>query len=370
MYRYSKYIIRQLSHSTLLTAVSLTSIVWLTQALRLMDFIVAQGVGLDMFLLLTLLVLPSLLTMVLPVALFCAVLFVYQKLKSDSELVIMEAAGLSLWRLSRPALIVAAAVTLIGYAVSFYVMPAAYAKFREMQTFLRNNYVSVLLEEGVFNVPVDGLTVYVRRRDSGGRFHGILVHDNREAEMSITMMAEEGQLVSTPQGQRFLLTNGNRQEVRQGRLSLLYFDSYTLDLSFYTQGTGQRQRDPREMSAAELLQREGLADAEIMRRQGELHQRLLWPALALTMTLVGLGVLLPGEFNRRGNARRVVLAVLLVALIAFAAIGLRNLMGRHMLYLAAAYANALIPALIGAYVLSDRASRTTEGAMPALAGGS
>lgn len=353
MYGYSKYIARQLVHSTLLTALSLTSIVWLTQALRLMDFIVNQGVGLEVFLLLTILLMPSLLMMILPVGLFCAVLFVYQRLKSDSELVVMEAAGISLWRLSRPALMVAAGVAFFGYLVSFYLMPVCYAKFRDMQTYLRNNYVSVLLQEGVFSSPVDGLTVFVHTRDSGGNFRGILVHDSREKGMSVTMMAEEGRMVSTPTGPRFYLTNGNRQEMRHGQLSLLNFDSYTLDMSLYSKTEGQRTIDTREMFLPDLLQREGLSEEEIAKRSTELHQRILWPAYAFTMTLVGLAILLSGEFTRRGNARKITLACLSVAGLTFIAIGLTNLSDTRPIYLVLAYANVLVPALIAAHVLRE-----------------
>src|SRR5690606_17282305 len=129
-----------------------------------------------------------------------------------SELVVMQAAGLSRWRLSLPALQVAALVALIGYLVAFYLQPVSYRQFREMQAYLRNNYVSILLQEGVFSNPVDGLTVFIRDRDEDNILHGILVHDNRQPEGSITMMAEEGRLVETTQGPRFLLENGNRQE--------------------------------------------------------------------------------------------------------------------------------------------------------------
>src|SRR5579872_3796446 len=219
MYRYSNYIARHLVHSTLLITFSLTSIVWLTQALRFIDFIVNQGVSIVIFLKLTALLIPSLVLMILPPALFCAVLFVYNKLKSDSELVVMQAAGLSRWRLSIPAVQVAALVTLIGYVIAFYLMPVSYGRFRDMQAYLRNNYASILLEEGVFNNPVEGLTVFVRERDADGILHGILVHDNRVPEEAITMMAEVGKLVDTPQGPRFLLQNGNRQEMRNGKIS-------------------------------------------------------------------------------------------------------------------------------------------------------
>ncbi len=354
---YTRYIMRQLLHSAGLVTLSLTSIVWLTQALRLMDVIVNQGVSLNIFLLLTLLMLPSLLLMILPVALFCAVMFTYYKLRQDSELIVLQSAGISRWRLARGALTVASGAMVLGYVIGFYLMPTTFTEFRNMQNFIRNNYASVMLQEGVFNTPIEGLTVFVRTRDADDMFHGILVHDSRQAGASVTMMAESGKLVQTHQGQRFLLTHGNRQEMREGKLSLLYFDSYGLDLSFYATAMAQRNTDVRELFFPALIRTEGLTASEIGDRRQELHQRLTWPLYAMTFTLVALAALVAGEYNRRGNTRRLVTAVLAVTAIAFSAVGLRNLVGTNAWFTFFAYLNVFIPAAIAAAIISDRLPR-------------
>lgn len=68
LYRYQRYIARNLTHSLLLITVSLTGIIWLTQALRFLDFIIDQGMQVSVFLELTSMLLPSLFMMVLPAA--------------------------------------------------------------------------------------------------------------------------------------------------------------------------------------------------------------------------------------------------------------------------------------------------------------
>lgn len=354
MYRYSNYIARHLIHSTLLITFSLTSIVWLTQALRFIDFIVNQGVSIMIFLRLTLLLIPSLVLMILPPALFCSVLFVYNKLKTDSELIVMQAAGLSKWRLAMPALQVAAGVTLLGYAIALYIQPVSYGKFRDMQSYLRNNYASILLQEGVFNSPVEGLTVFIRERDRNGTLHGILVHDNRDLKTSVTMMAEEGRLVETAQGPRFLLMSGNRQEMNNGKLSLLNFENYTMDISLYTQSMKDRPTDTQEMYLHQLLTYDDkITPTENLKRFAEGHQRIIWPVYALCLTLVGLSVLLSGEFNRRGQWKRITLAVILGTVVMFAAVGLRGMMATYPLMILVAYFNVLLPMVVAWWVLGD-----------------
>ncbi|MDE3016988.1 MAG: LPS export ABC transporter permease LptF [Pseudomonadota bacterium] len=355
MYRYSNYIARHLVHSMLLITFSLTSIVWLTQALRFIDFIVNQGVSISVFLRLTLLLIPSLLLMILPPALFCSVLFVYNKLKIESELVVMQAAGLSKWRLAWPALQVAIGVTLIAYSVALYLLPVSYGRFRDMQNFLRNNYVSILLQDGVFSNPVDGLTIFIRERDKDGTLHGILVHDNRNPQAPVTMMAEEGHLVETPQGPRFLLKNGNRQEMRNGSISFLYFDSYTLDISLYAQAMKNRPVDTQEMFLPQLLAyNDDQTPADNQKRIAEGHQRIIWPAYSLMLTLIALAVLLSGQFNRRGHWQRVALAVGIGTAVLFCAVGLRGMTASEPAMVPVAYFNLLLPGGAALWVLLDR----------------
>jgi lipopolysaccharide export system permease protein len=370
MYQYSKYIARHLVHSMLLITFSLTSIVWLTQALRFIDFIVNQGVSIMIFLQLTILLIPSLLLMILPPALYCAVLFVYNKLKMDSELIVMQAAGLSKWRLGMPAIQVAAFVTLLGYFIALYLLPVSYTRFKDMQSFLRNNYVSILLQEGVFSTPVNGLTVFIRERDRDGILHGILVHDNRAAEAPVTMMAEEAKLVETPQGPRFLLLNGNRQEMRDGKLSFLTFDNYTMDISLYTQQIRTRPPDALELFVTQLLRHDDkLTPQENQKRFAEGQQRLIWPAYSLTLTLVALAILLSGQFNRRGHWQRIALAVVCCMAILFTAVGLRGLMAVNPSVIILAYLNLLVPAGISFWVLADRNTRMEMPLFPANAKG-
>lgn len=356
MYRYNKYIIRHLVHSMLLITFSLTSIVWLTQALRFVEFIVNQGVSITVFVHLTLLLVPSLLMMILPPAIFCSVLFTYNKLTTDSELVVMQAMGLSRWHLARPALIVSAATMLITYSISMYFQPLSYKKFKDMQSALRDNYVSLQVQEGVFSNPVEGLTVFVRERDASGKLHGILVHDNRQPNKSITMMAESGRLVETPQGPRFLLEHGNRQEMSNGRLSFLNFESYTLDISFYTSAANTRRIDVQELFLPELLgygDESKLTPAEIMKRRAEAHQRIVWPGYVVSLTLLALAMLLSGQFNRRGQWQRITSAVLAATLLLFCAVGIRGEMSVQPLMVPVAYTVMLLTAFIASWVISD-----------------
>lgn len=357
MYRYNVYIMKHLTSSAALVTVSLTSIIWLTQALRFIDFIVHRGISFLNFLELTLLLIPSLMLFILPFALLCAVIFVYYRLMMDSELLVLSGAGLSRMQLAAPALNVSLGMTGLCYMISLYLLPLSYHEFKDMQVHMRDNYATLLLQEDVFNNPVDGLTVYIHDRNAEGVMRGLIVHDSRdESKPPITMMAEEGKLEETPQGPRFLLLKGNRQQVDKGRLSFLDFEQYTLDLSFYNGGGVNRARQPEEMFINELLfPDKDAADPDRLRAEG--HNRLTWPLFPLGISLFCVAVLLKGELNRRGQWQRVTAIVVICSVSISASVGLLNLAGKQPWMISLMYAN--IAALCGAglWMLTEHAPR-------------
>ncbi len=362
-YQYNLYIMKHLAMPTLLITASLTSIIWLIQALRFIDFIVNRGLSIGDFIYITSLLFPSLLMLLVPIALFIAVLFTYNKLTTDSELVVLKAAGLSRWQLAIPAIWVGVVATAFCYFLSLYLLPVSNRQFNDMRTFLRDNYTSVLLQEEVFNHPVTGLTVFVRKRDSEGNLEGILVHDARFSENPVTMMAEEGQLVQTPAGPRFYLVKGLRQEMRNGRLSWLNFDSYTLDISFYTGTLNERERDPDEKFLGELFdQNADTKQSPQLKAEG--HQRIAWPLYNVALSMLAVAMLLSGEYNRRGQWKRIILTGAMGAGAVLLAISLRNMIVKQPELTPSIYVLLAIVMLSSAVVLSTHRSGRSSKPMP------
>ena len=324
-----RYIFRQLVWWTIIVAVSLTCIVWLTQSLRFVEMIVNTGLSVTTFVTFTLLLLPSFLSLIGPIAVFAAVMFTYTKMLNDSEIVILRATGMSPLKIGRPALLLATLVMLLGYLNSIYLMPASFREFKDLQREFRSELSSLFLQEGVFNPVVDGITVFIRERSESGQLYGIIIHDERIPEKPVTMMAEQGAIVSSDKGPRVLMVNGNRQEVREddGRLSLLYFDRYTFDLSALNKTEIDLWREPRERFLHELFfspeEASKIYNYRELRMEG--ISRLSSPLLYLAFTAIGLALLLGGDFNRRGQFLRILTAVCCVTAIQVVVLSMKNL---------------------------------------------
>lgn len=355
----SRYILRQLFEATVFITIVLACTIWLTQSLRFVELIINRGLSLGAFLYLTSLLLPSFLIIILPVALACAVLYVYNKLIIDSELVVLRSAGLNQWRLAEPALIMGVAVSIVCYSLSLYFLPASFRQFKDLESSIRNDYSAVFLREGMFNTVSEGFTVYIRARNSSGELLGILVHDSRVPNRPVTMMAERGAILATEDGPRVLLVEGNRQEVERqtGKLSLLYFDRYTVDLSQLTKSNENRWREPPERFLHELFYPD-LSDSNNQHYQKNLraegHQRLVAPLYPIVYALIAVAAMLSGQFDRRGQTRRIAIAVGIVAIAQTAQIGLSNLSVKLPPAIFVMYLSPLAFAAAATYVLTRR----------------
>ncbi len=329
MRQYERYILLNLLWPTVLVAASLTALVWLMQSLRFLDFMLNRGLGLGDFFYLTGLMLPNLLLMLLPVSVAIACIYVYNKLTTESELIVLSAVGVSRWQLAKPAIFLGGACLLVCYALALYVMPISNKHFRDIRTFFRDKYASVLLEEEVFNNPMDGVTVFIRERDSGNNLSGILLHDSRNPKQTLTMLADHGRVEQTPSGPRFYLQHGMRQTLEKGRVSWLAFDNYAVDLAFYSTNDA-RERDPDELGIHELFSPPaGTSAKDAKAYRAEAHQRLTWPAFALALPLLALSILFSSEFNRRGQMRRIVIAGATLAGLILLYFALRSMAGKH-----------------------------------------
>src|SRR6266550_7460285 len=221
-----RYILRQCLSVTLFVTAALSAAVWLAQSLRLVDLIVNRGLAAEVFLYLAMLILPRFIDIVLPIGAFIAVLFVFNKLTSESELVVMRASGLSPLALAKPVMILAG-IGFVGLmSLSAYFLPASNREFKDLQFEIRNRFVSALLQEGAFTTISDKLTIYIGGRNQRGEVIGLLINDDRDPQQPVTILAEQGAFANSAEASRIIMVNGSRQRFdrQTGKLSVLTFE--------------------------------------------------------------------------------------------------------------------------------------------------
>jgi lipopolysaccharide export system permease protein len=354
MDRLTLYLFRQLALAGIMIVAALSAVIWLTQSLRFIDWIVNRGLPISNFVWIAILMLPTFLAVILPIALFAATVFTYQKLQADSEITVMRAVGVSQFQLVLPALMIALLGVALSYAINLYLLPASYREFKALQSEIRSAHSSVLLQEGVFTEIDESVTVFVERQQGVGSVSGILVQDARNPEKPVTIIADKGAIITTATGPRIVMANGNRQELDRatGRISFLFFERYAIDVERRLAADQQRDLSATERYLDELWDpgptvSDRVRDA--LRAEG--HQRVASPLNVLGFVAIALAALLAGDFSRRAPTKRILLAVVAVASVQAIGIGAMNLAGRTPALIPLMYLNAVAPSLMAFWLL-------------------
>jgi lipopolysaccharide export system permease protein len=360
-----RYLMRSLLLATLIVVAVLSLAIWLTQSIRVLELTIDGGAPLRVFLMLLVLALPQFLIVILPVTMLLVIVFVYNRMIMDNELVVMRSLGLGPWGLARPALLLAGATSVLCFAMTLWAAPAANRESRDLVQLMRSAYSSLLLREGVFNAVGGGVTVFVQARNAAGELAGILIQDDSTPDKPATVLAERGQILSTEGVPRFIVFNGTRQEMdpETGRMSVLEFDRYTFEISALERTVGERFLKPDERRTGELWALDPtLTDPRLKANlRAEAHIRLTTPLLALGFGFLALGTVLSGPFDRRGQFRRIATALGLGLVLQSAALGAAGLARLGGAGIPLLYAAPLGAIALGAFLL-NRATPQRQGA--------
>jgi len=365
MKTFDLYLFKSLAIATAFIAVVLTLIIFLTQSLRFLEIVMNAGSSGNTFWILTCLALPRFFEVILPISLMTATLFVYNKLTLDSELIAIRGMGKSPFELGKAAIIMGLIMTLILWGITMWGAPISLSKMQQMRQELKAEFSNFMFKESVFNPAGKGLTVYISEKLNNGELLGLMIHDTRDpAKLPSTVLAKRGIIVSTPDGHQVIVFNGSRQEYnpKSDTLQKLDFDRYTIDLP-ENKAVGKRWAEPDERTINQLLSpdRRNTRDLENMREFNvEIHRRFTSPLLALGFPLIALISLLLGSVDRRGQAKRIGIALVTVILIQGLFLTSYNLARNSDFGLVLMYVLSFTPIGLGLFFLNSRSEKTRQ----------
>jgi lipopolysaccharide export system permease protein len=323
--RLDRYILKIAAVAAIVLLVGLTSVIWVTQALREVDLITGKGQTVLIFFTVTLLSLPALVAGIAPVALFMATLYTLNRLNSDSELIVMNAAGVAPHRLTRPFVVLTVLVCAIVSWMTLSVMPAGFRVLRDLITLIRADFVANVVKEGQFVQLDSGVTFHYREK-VGDALVGIFMQDRRDPKQPSIYVAERGRSVEVEGNNFLMLENGTIQrENRQDTTSIITFQRYALNLSALSGdpvgGAGEGSGDkvvykPRERTTWALWNQdksESYYQLQEGRFRAELHNRLSAPLYPIAFMLIAFAAIGEARTTRQGRAIAIQSAILIVS---------------------------------------------------------
>lgn len=314
-----RYLLRQLLGPTLLATAALTSVVLLSESLSALNLIVNQRQSAGVFLKVTLLAMPQLINMVLPIAVFVAALVALNRLHTEQEIVVCFAGGMSRWRVIQPAMRLAATIAVFALFLNLFVQPAAARAMREELFQVRTDLASTLVREGEFTEPAPGLTVYAQTVDAQGDFRNLFIHQTKSDGSSTTYMADRGRLAKRLGRPVLILRNGSTQEFSpKGVLNYLTFSEYAFDLAALASGDELVHYKPSDRYLHELFFPDLKQDWERKNRLGLLAEgnaRLATPLYNIAFMAMALSAIIGGGFSRLGYGRRIAITAAAAAVV-------------------------------------------------------
>lgn len=311
------YIVRTTFGAFALVLVSLTSLIWVTQALREIDIMTSQGQTILVFLGVTSLAIPTLLLLIAPIAVALAAGHVLNKLANDSEIIVMNAAGLPPGRLLRPFLLVGLIVALFVAFLAAYLAPDGLRRLKRWDTEITADIVTNILQPGRFTTIENGLTLRVRERQAGGTLRGIFVDDRRDPNERISIVADRGTVLKNDTGTFLILERGSLQrfQTNQRDPALVVFDRYAFDLSRFSNMAKNVPQTVRDRYIWDLMW--PAADDKLYQQRpgqyrSELHDRILAPLYLLSFVVVTFAFLGAPRTTRQSRGFSIVAALLTI----------------------------------------------------------
>jgi len=342
-----RYILKRATTAFLMTLAAMTGVVWATQALRQLDLVTSKGQTILQFISITMLAMPFLVVIVAPFALMIALILVLNALSSDSELIVINAAGGSRFLVLRPVLIFAVAVMALGASMSLYFAPLGLAELRSEITRVRADLIANIIKPGRFITVEDGLTFHIRNRSGNGSLDGLLLHDTRDGATTFSYQAESGQIVETSGRTLLVMQDGTIQRRTQsdGEISIVRFKSYAFDLSSLIPEAGEPVYKASERSTAALLAgdpTDAYGQSHLANLQAELHERFSQPLYAIAFALIVFAWLGQARTTRQNRGLSILGAITACVALRTAGFGVTTVAGSAPGLLAGLY---VVPAI-------------------------
>jgi len=318
------YVVKMTLTAFLIVLVSLTGVIWITQALRNIDLMTSQGQTILVFLGISGLAIPLLISVIAPIALLVAVMHSLNRLSTDSEVIVLSAAGVAPLRFLRPFLVATLVVSVLIATISLWIAPESLRALRRWNTQLGADVVANVIQPGQF-INLGALALRIQERRPGGILSGIFIDDRRDPAQRVDIIADHGSVQKNDRGSFLVLEDGHLERFEVGKREpvLVAFSSYAFDLSQLTNSNPSVTYNVHERLTGELLAPppDITAAHDLGEFRSELHDRLFGPLYPVAFGLLAFAFLgLPRTTRQSRNfaVTIMVLAVLVVRIAGFA----------------------------------------------------
>ena len=279
------YFIQEFLKNYLSILLAFGLIIWITQAVRLLDLIGEEGNSIKTYFLYILSIMPKFFSRISLIIFFISFVVTISKFEDHNELRALWFSGLEKKKFINYLIRSSIILILILVIVRCFIVP--YFSNYSRHLLLNTGVVTIgpLLKQNNFNNPLKKITIYVGKKNQINELEDIILFED-SADIKKTIIAKSGVVINENNKNLLVLVDGSIQEERKDKkISILDFDKTTLDLSQYNKKTVDYYKF-NEMLFFELLQKINKNDDQLPNAVGELNDRIIMPLFIPSLILL------------------------------------------------------------------------------------
>jgi len=280
------YFIQEFLKNYLSILLAFGLIIWITQAVRLLDLIGEEGNSIKIYFLYILSILPKIFSRISIIIFFISFVVTISKFEEHNELRALWFSGLEKKKFINYLLKSTVIFVLILIIIRCFVVPhfSNYSRYLLLNTGV--SAIGPLLKQNNFNNPLKKITIYVGKKNQINELEDIILFED-DSNIKKTIVAKSGVVINENNKNLLVLVEGSIQEERKDKkISILDFDKTTLDLSQYSKKTVDYYKF-NEILFLELVKRaNNKNDAQLSNIVGELNDRIVMPLFIPSLVLL------------------------------------------------------------------------------------
>jgi lipopolysaccharide export system permease protein len=214
---------------------ALTAVIWTIQAVNFLDLVTDDGHAFMVYFFYSLLTLSKIVTKLFPFSFLIASILTILKFEKDNELIILWTSGLNKIHIVNLMLRISLIMMVLQLTLTTVMNPQVLNFSRSLLKNSQLQFMGSLLKEKQFNDTVEGLTIFVDKKQDDGTFKNIFIRDDGNVVTNVsdgptTIYAKSGYIEK--EYSNLVLIDGNMQKTEANKdITIVKFKKTALNLS-------------------------------------------------------------------------------------------------------------------------------------------
>ena len=211
-------------------------IVWTLQAVNYFDFVSQDGHGLKTYFFYIILNFPKIVHRIIPFIFFISLFYIITEYELKNELQIFWTFGVTKIDFANKILFISVILMIFQIFFGSYISPLSQLKGRELLKNSNMDFFSSLIKEGKFINVVEGLTIFIEKKDKNGNYLNIYLDDSSKGSSKM-IYAKNGKIIDDTNIKIFKLYDGKVINKDKKKINVFKFDEIDFNLADYRSST-------------------------------------------------------------------------------------------------------------------------------------